>query len=99
MSSLVCATCRKFYRVKKNGVPFEEGMPLGRVQADGGPESWGPYKLWMADLCECPDCGTQVLVTAARQAPLAEHFQTDYATTRERFAPALRVDDNGGMRP
>jgi hypothetical protein len=99
VSGLACVHCRKFFRVAKVGVYFEEGMPLGEPQADGSPESWGPYKLWAADLCECPDCGTQILLTASSQRAVAEHYQPDYASIRERRAPIVRIDDCGGKRP
>jgi hypothetical protein len=95
---LVCRSCAMFLRIKKNGVTVEEGMPLGPVQADGGPESWGPYKLWQGDLYACPGCGFE-LVTGFAGAPLAEHYEPTYADTRRRFEPLVRVDDCGGSRP
>lgn len=94
MSGLACATCHKFFRVKKVGVAFEEGMPSGQA-----PDVWQPYKLWMADLCECPGCGAQVVITGPHQGAVAEHYQPDYAVKREHYAPLFRVDDCGGKRP
>jgi hypothetical protein len=91
MSGLVCLDCRKFLRVKKNGVVIEEGMPNG----SGG---WQSYKLWHGDLYECPDCGFQ-LVTGFGHKPLAEHYESTYAVARERYQPIARVDDCGGARP
>lgn len=99
MSGLACATCFKFFRVKKMGVAFEEGMPVGPVQEDGGPESWQSYKLWMSDLCECPGCGARVLITGTGQRPISEHYKPGYAEARDRFAPIGRVDDCGGKKP
>lgn len=99
MSGLACVTCRKFFRVKKGGVYFEEGMPLGPVQADGSPERWGPYKLWAADLLECPDCGTQAVMTGPMQRPISEHYMPDYEKVRAVLAPFTRIDDCGGKRP
>ena len=59
---LVCPTCGRFYKTKKVGVTVEEGMPLGRRDADGSyPEGWQGYKLWSADLFECEGCGAQVV--------------------------------------
>lgn len=95
MSGLACARCFKFLRVKKMGVCFEEGMPAGRE----GEEEWQSYKLWMADLCECPECGAQILLTATGQRAISEHYMGDYARLRERFAPIGRVDDCGGKKP
>ena len=96
MSGLACVTCSKFYRVKKQGVAVEEGMPRGG--RDGEPETWHPYKLWMADLCECPGCGAQVVMGFGAR-PIAEHYQREYATLRERYAPITRIDDCGGKKP
>lgn len=99
MSGLACVPCRKFYRVKKIGVAFEEGMPGGSRLADPGGDGWGPYKLWMGDLCECPGCGAQIVFTATGQQPIAEHYQPTYAAARERFRPIVRIDDCGGKKP
>ncbi len=92
MSGLACATCFKFFRVKKVGVPFEEGMPTSS-------DKWQSYKLWMADLCECPGCGARVLITGSGQQPISEHYKPEYARLREQFAPIGRVDDCGGKKP
>lgn len=96
-AGLVCLPCRLFYRIKKTGVAIEEGMPLGPMH-DGTSERWGPYKLWMGDLYECPSCGAQ-LVTGFGRNPLAEHYQSDYERQRDRFAPLARIDCCGGARP
>ena len=48
---IVCAKCNRAMRPKKNDTAFVE-MAQDR-----------PYKLWMADLLECQDCGAQVLYT------------------------------------
>lgn len=88
---LVCLKCRLFYRIKKNGVVIEEGMP------DGSGDS-APYKLWMADLYECTGCGSQ-LVTGFGQVPLAEHYQDRYARVREHNPPLAHIADCGGARP
>jgi len=93
-NGLACIPCGKFFRVKKGGVAIEEGMPLtGDVH---GP--WGPYKLWMADLCECPGCGAQV-AAGFGHAPVAEHYQPGYRDMAERMKPIARVDDCGGKKP
>lgn len=64
-------------RVKKNSVTVEEVM-----------EDGSPYKLWDADLWECPECGVEVISGFGR-APLAEHYQPTYTTQRERLAPVM----------
>lgn len=91
MAGLVCLRCRKFLRVKTNGVALEEGMPHGD-------DTWGPYKLWQADLYECPSCGFQ-LVAGFGLKPIAEHYRPGYADTAVKFAPLCRIDDCGGARP
>ena len=95
MTGLACARCHKFMRRKKIGVVIEEGMPIR--QPDGS-DGWGPYKLWHADLVECPECGAK-MITGFAQRPLAEHYEKTYAQQRERFSPLFRVDDCGGMKP
>jgi hypothetical protein len=93
MSGMACPKCAKFYRVKKIGVAFEEGMP-----GPGG-EGWRSYKLWMADLVECPECGAQALITAPGAHSIDEHYRPTYANSVARFAPIVRIDDCGGKKP
>jgi hypothetical protein len=50
----ICVKCKKFYRPKENGYCFTEGMPTSSGE-------WKPYKAWMGDLWECPECGHQLL--------------------------------------
>jgi hypothetical protein len=73
-SSILCG-CGRFMRVKQNGVTVEELL-----------EDGAPYKLWDADLFECPECGVEIIAGFGRR-PLAEHYQADYAAQRERLAP------------
>jgi len=68
-------------RPKKNGTSFVE-MAQDR-----------PYKLWSADLCECQDCGAQVLYTAATQRPIAEHFQPEFAAKLASYAPQFQAKE------
>ena len=88
---LVCLKDGKFLRIKKNGVSIEEGMPNGA----GG---WQSYKLWQADLYECPECGFE-LVTGFGAGPISEHYKPDHAAKLEQYQPLIRVDDCGGARP
>ncbi len=78
---IVCAKCNREMRVKKNGVSFVE-MAQDR-----------PYKLWMADLWECKDCGAQVLYTSPTQRPVAEHYQDDFAAKMKSYAPAHQAKE------
>jgi len=94
----ICVPCRRFYRPKKNGYPFIEGMPNGnRVKAGlAEPEKWKPYKLWNGDLWECPDCHAEIIVGAGR-VPVAEHYQPDFNKKVEaewgRVGDLIRVND------
>lgn len=72
--SILCG-CGRFMRPKKNSVTVEELL-----------EDGSPYKLWDADLLECPECGVEVIAGFARH-PFAEHYQADYQATRARLAP------------
>lgn len=78
---IVCASCNRAMRPKKNGVPFVELA---------GEE---PYKLWMADLWECQDCHASVLHTSPSQRPIAEHFEDDFATKLQDYAPQFKSRD------
>jgi sarcosine oxidase delta subunit len=68
-SNYLCG-CGRFMRPKKNSVTVEEVTEDGR-----------PYKLWDADLWECPECGNRIVAGFASQ-PLAEHYQHTYEATR-----------------
>lgn len=94
MSGLACVKCRVFLVPKITGVFVEEGMPLTNDRT--GP--WGPYKLWRADLAECPSCGFQ-LVTGFAREPIREHFHSDYGTIAERAHPLVRIDACAGYKP
>lgn len=94
MAGLACAQCRVFLVLKRSGVYVEEGMPLSNDR--DGP--WGPYKLWAADLSECPRCGFQLIHGFGGRA-LSEHFMPDYAERKETFPPMVRIDACSGHKP
>ena len=73
-SNLLCG-CGRFMRCAKNSVTVEELVDDG-----------SGYKLWDADLWECPDCGHQIIAGFGK-APLAYHWQPTYAEQRARLAP------------
>ena len=75
---IVCAKCNRAMRPKKNGVSFVE-MAQDR-----------PYKLWMADLWECQDCGAQVLYTDSRQKPVGEHFEPEFEKKLADYKPQFQ---------
>lgn len=91
----VCVPCQRFYRPKRNGFYFLEGMPIvnGAKPGKAEPGLWTPYKLWVADLWHCPDCGAEIVVGAA-PFPIAEHYQPDFLDKVEWFGAAgLLVKD------
>jgi hypothetical protein len=73
-SNYLCG-CGRFMMVKRNSVTVEELL-----------EDGAPYKLWDADLMECPECGVTVIAGFGRQ-PLAQHWQPSYQEQRARLAP------------
>lgn len=77
----VCAKCNRAMRPKKNGTSFVE-MAQDR-----------PYKLWMADLWECQDCGAQILYTAPTQHAVAEHYQPDFLAKMESYNPPYQAKE------
>ncbi len=92
----VCVGCQCFYRPKHNGFAFVEGKPdraknsVDNVRGKRCPEAWTPYKLWNADLWECPDCGNQIAVGATQ---VSEHYLPDFDERVRQFAPTLQVND------
>lgn len=90
----ICVRCQRFYRPKKNGFNFVEGMPKEGSPGRGldEPEKWKPYKLWQGDLWQCAGCGSQVVIGVGN-APLAEHFQPDFAAKVVSFGADLQVND------
>jgi hypothetical protein len=84
----ICASCRKFFRPKKTGYNFMEGMPFGE-RGDG---RWKPYKLWSGDLWECKACGTEIIVGTGKN-PISEHFYPDFAQACERAKAHMLIED------
>lgn len=72
ISNVFCAKCKRFMEAEKNGVTVEEMMEGNR-----------PYKLWKADLYQCPKCGNEIITGFASDA-FAEHFQEDYQQQKVR---------------
>lgn len=74
--SPVCATCQVSFRPIQNGVPVIEMA------------SYGPYRLWAADVYVCPSCGRRI-VTGWCNEPIHH----TYASFAERLV-AARADAN-----
>ena len=91
----ICVPCQRFFRPKKTGFWFIEGMPIGNEALPGTaePEKWTPYKVWQGDQFECEGCGATIVVGVAR-APLAEHYQEHFgAAILKTGADQLQVND------
>lgn len=90
----VCVPCQRFFRPSRNGFPFIEGMPVGNDVKPGlaEPERWRPYKLWMGDQWQCPDCGATIVVGVGHQ-PIDEHYTDSFAESVKTFGPQLQVND------
>ena len=61
----LCVKCQVEYRPEKNDVTVEEMT------------SFGSYRLWSADLWECPSCHNQMIVGYGNSA-YAEHWMDSY---------------------
>lgn len=103
MPKPMCVRCQCFYRPKKNGVGVVEGMPVQirgeekvreneDIRGRRRPEAWSPYKLWVADLWECPDCGHELIVGWA-SAPVSEHYKPEFKAEIMARRPVLLVND------
>lgn len=90
----VCPTCKRFYKPKKNGYYFLEGMPASNTTPPGTSHEaeWSPYKLWAGDLYECPGCLAQVVVGVPHR-PIAEHYEFDFSRQLELYEPQVQVND------
>lgn len=62
-----CVDCKTGYVPLKNDILVLETMD-NRMQ---------PYKLWAADLLQCPKCKHR-LITGFGQGCIAEHYQDDF---------------------
>jgi hypothetical protein len=83
--------------VKENGFYFIEAMPVYNEKrpepGTADPAKWTPYRLWAGDRWECEGCGA-VIVSGVSRAPLAEHYQPDFAAQVARLnATQLQVND------
>lgn len=94
----ICVPCQRFFRPKKTGFQFIEGMPKpGMVEplrrGTEKPEEWEPYKIWSGDLWECRGCGAQI-VSGFGASPLFEHYQDNFKEHVRRLGKeALQVND------
>jgi hypothetical protein len=93
----VCFPCRRFFRMRKSGYYFTEGMPRdGSKRPPAGKDAdahWKPYKIWCADLWECEGCGTAILAGSGLSAIAVQH-EADFAEVRKQLgATQYQVND------
>lgn len=92
----ICVPCQRFFRCKKTGFYFTEGMPVGDVRAQPGtaePEKWKPYKVWSGDRWECEGCGA-VIISGVGRVPVCENYHDDFEQSRKRLgADKFQVND------
>ena len=91
----ICITCRRFFKMKKSGLAFIEGMPIKQTPPNPGlrePENWKPYKLWYGDYWECPDCNAKIIVGTGDNA-ISEHFKEDFSKQWSLHDAWLQIND------
>lgn len=69
MPKRVCATCEIELKPELTGV----------IVAEMFKQDTEIYKLWMADLYKCPNCGSEIVLGFGAK-PLMEHFEGDIDT-------------------
>jgi len=91
----ICVPCQRFFRPKRNGFHFLEGMSTSMEAKPGKAErrKWKPYKLWVGDLWECRDCKAQIVV-GVPLVEISEHYKDDFLEeVHRRNATQLQVND------
>ena len=51
-----------------------------------------PFRLWAADLWECPSCGVEIVAGFAKM-PLAESYEPEYANLAAQLPLLGAVED------
>ena len=77
MPRIVCVKCEVKFKPKRNGVHVVETFGVGSDE---------PYKLWQADLWECPQCGAEV-VSGFANREYAQHYQENFKVQFENAEP------------
>lgn len=89
----ICHPCQLFFRPKKTGFYFIEGMPQeDAVPGKAEAEKWTPYKIWAGDLFECPECKSTIIVGVPR-LPVIEHYQPEFEATKRQLDVTFQVND------
>jgi len=89
----ICVPCQRFYRPKKNGFSFVEGMPINNAKpGKANADKWRPYKLWSGDLWECPDCGHQI-ISGTGHTPIAIQHEQGFDELVKGYNATFQVND------
>ena len=91
----ICMPCQRFFRIRKSGFYFTEGMPVGTTRPVSGtahPEQWKPYKIWSGDVWQCEGCGAKI-ISGFGLRPLAERHDPDFESWRRHRADQFQVND------
>ena len=91
----ICVGCQRFYRPKKNGFTFVEGMPTMAGAKPGIVDAalWKPYKLWIGDLWECEGCQARIVVGVGFN-PISIHHLLDFEAQVKKYGgDQLQVND------
>lgn len=89
----VCAKCKIFFHPKKNGIYFEEGMPVVHSTDSVEETIWESYKLWSGDLYECRGCGAEIVVGFGAQ-PIEINNHEGYKERVASFESEFMVIDD-----
>lgn len=109
MPKPACVKCRCFYRPKRNGIHALEGMPIpvrgeerirdnGEIRGRRLPTAWQAYKVWQADLWECPDCGHELIAGYGR-GPVLERHDEDFNRKVLEYGDEMRAMGFPGLLP
>jgi len=63
-----CVSCKIGYVPLKNDIVVLETMDKEAIE---------PYKLWSADLVECPKCNNRIIIGFGRSC-MAEHYEEGF---------------------
>jgi hypothetical protein len=94
----ICVQCQRFYRMKKSGFAFFEGMPIAtdnEARIEPGTEHadhWKPYKLWSGDLWSCEGCNHHIIVGTGT-FPISEHYKPEFTKVAARYGATFQVND------
>ena len=69
--------CQTYFRPRKNEIYVLETY-----------DNCTPYKIWLADLWECPDCGTQLIAGYGARA-ISERYMTNFKVHLKRVTHTI----------